>query len=170
MHSYINTVGSMSKRGHIDNVGVRGKVRIVIRDAKNPARVLKTIELENVVTDGGLQIIRDRFANPWSARYWCLALGTGTGTPARTDTALFAEIPTTRKTGSIYLPAYNQLQYYVRYMPEEANGYTYTELGIFENTNSDLTGGTLFNHLLISPEISKTPDILVDFYVTITFG
>ena len=153
-----------------DAVPVRGKVRIVVRDARNPDKVLRTVELENVVTDGGLQIIRDRFANPWSSRYWCLALGTGTGTPSRTDTSLFAEVPATRKAGSVYLPAYNQVQYYVRYLPEEANGYTYTELGVFENTGPDLSGGTLFNHLLISPPISKTPDILVDFYVTITFG
>ena len=160
----------MCGREFRESARVSGKVTIVVRDAKDPDKVLRTVELDNVITDGGLQIIRDRVANPWSSRYWCLALGTGTGTPARADTALFAEIPTTRKAGSVYLPAYNQLQYYVRYMPEEANGYTYTELGVFENTNSDLTGGTLFNHLLISPPLSKTPDILVDFYVTITFG
>ena len=160
----------MCGREFRESARVSGKVTIVVRDARDPDRVLKTVELDNVITDGGLQIIRDRVASPWSSRYWCLALGTGTGTPARSDTALFAEIPTTRKAGSIYLPAYNQVQYYVRYMPEEANGYTYTELGVFENTSSDLTGGTLFNHLLISPPLSKTPDILVDFYVTITFG
>ena len=160
----------MGGREFRESARVSGKVTIVVRDAKEPNKVLKTVEIDNVVTDGGLQVIRDRVANPWSVRYWCLALGTGTGTPARTDTALFAEIPATRKAGSIYLPAYNQLQYYVRYLPEEANGYTYTELGVFENTNPDLTGGTLFNHLLITPSISKTPDILVDFYVTITFG
>ena len=160
-----NALGNMG-----ESLRVRGHVKIVVRDAKNPDVVLRTVELDNVVTDGGLQIIRNRVAGPWEDHYWCLALGTGTGTPARSDTALFGEVPTTRKSGNISKPAYNQYQYFVRYLPEEANGYTYTELGIFENTDTDLTGGVLFNHLLISPSISKTPDILVDFYITITFG
>ena len=165
-------------------IGVLGKVEVVARDA-GTGRVVKKVVARNTVTNALIAelikavqsgknnflftAVRDETRYEFR-RYWYLALGTGTGTPARVDTALFAEVPTTRKAGSVYLPAYNQLQYYVRYMPEEANGYTYTELGVFENTNSDLTGGTLFNHLLISPPLSKTPDILVDFYVTITFG
>lgn len=150
-------------------VRVTGKVVIVVRDAKTK-KVLRKIEKKNVITNAGLGIIASRVANPWTAHYWCLALGVGTGTPDPSDTDLFAEVAETRKTGEISLPASNQVQYFVRYLPEEANGYTFTECGIFENTNPDLTGGTLFNHLLISPAIEKTEDKLVDFYITITFS
>jgi len=152
-----------------DPVKIAVEWRRIVRDART-GRILQDIRQHNVITNGGLGIFASRVANPWSARYWCLALGTGTGTPSATDTGLFSEVPASRKSGSVSNPASNQVQYYVRYMPEEANGYTYTEAGIFENTESDLTGGVLINHLMLSPVLEKTADILVDFYVTITFS
>jgi len=143
--------------------------RRVIRDAKT-GKILEDVKQHNVITTAGLGIMASRFANPWSTHYWCLALGTGSGTPDPSDTGLFVEVSETRKSGSVSVPDTNQVQYYVRYMPEEANGYTYTEAGIFENTAGDLSGGTLLNHLMLSPTLEKTSDILVDFYITITFS
>lgn len=153
-----------------ENTKIAVEWRRIVRDAKT-GKILEDIKQRNVITNGGLGIFASRVASPWSApHYWCLALGTGTGTPSATDTGLFTEVPATRKKGTVSNPAANQVQYYVRYMPEEANGYIYTEAGIFENTASDLTGGTLINHLMLSPTLEKTADILVDFYVTITFS
>jgi len=149
-----------------EKVKVRGEVRIIIRDKKTN-KVLLDKTVKNVITDNGIDLFTSRIANPWSATNWCLELGVGTGTPSNTDTDLFSPITDTRKTGTRTKVAYNQIQYYVRYMPEEANGYTFTELGIFENCASDLTGGVLINHLLIEPPIEKTEDILVDFYINI---
>ena len=145
---------------------VRGEVRIVVRDKKTN-KVLVDKTFKNVITDGGIDLFTSRIANPWTATYWCLELGVGTGTPDKSDTDLFSPITDTRKSGVKSKVAYNQIQYYVRYLPEEANGYTYSELGIFENCASDLSGGTLINHLLIEPAIEKTSDILVDFYINI---
>ena len=149
-----------------DKVKVTGEVRIVIRDKKT-GKVLMDKTVKNVITDNGIDLFTSRIANPWSQAYWCLELGVGTGTPSSSDTDLFSPITDTRKSGTKTKVAYNQIQYYVRYMPEEANGYTFTELGIFENCASDLSGGVLINHLLIEPPIEKTEDILVDFYINI---
>jgi len=149
-----------------EKVKIRGEVKVVIRDRKTN-KVLAEKIYKNVITDGGIGVFASRIANPWSTAYWCLELGIGTGTPSSSDTNLFGPIATTRKSGTRSKVGNNQIQYYVRYLPEEANGYTYTELGIWENCNIDLSGGTLINHLLIEPAIEKTSDILVDFYVNI---
>jgi len=149
-----------------DKVKVTGEVRIVIRDRKT-GKILMDKTVKNVITDNGIDLFTSRIANPWSATNWCLELGVGTGTPDSSDTDLFSPITDTRKSGTKTKVAYNQIQYYVRYLPEEANGYIFTELGIFENCAGDLTGGVLINHLLIEPPIEKTSDILVDFYINI---
>ena len=158
------------KRLRVKNpVKIEVEWRRIVRDAKT-GKVLEDIKQHNIITNGGLGIMASRFANPWSGHVWCLALGTGSGTPDPSDTGLFVEVPESRKSGSVSVPDTNQVQYYVRYMPEEANGYIYTEAGIFENVAGDLSGGTLINHLMLSPTLEKTENILVDFYVTITFS
>mgnify|MGYP000571890171 CR=1 FL=1 len=149
-----------------DKVKIIGEVKIVIRDRKTN-KVLAEKTYKNVITDGGMGIFASRMVSPWSEAYWCLELGIGTGTPDSSDTDLFSPITDTRKSGTRSKVGNNQIQYYVRYLPEEANGFTYSELGIWENCNPDLSGGTLINHLLIEPPIEKTSDILVDFYVNI---
>jgi len=149
-----------------EKMKVRGEVRIIIRDKKTK-KVLLDKTLKNVITQNGFDVFASRIASPWSASPWCLELGVGTGAPSSSDTDLFSPITDTRKSGTRSKVAYNQVQYYVRYLPEEANGYTYSELGIFENCAGDLTGGVLINHLLIEPPIEKTSDILVDFYINI---
>lgn len=146
--------------------------------------------------------------------YWALVLGTGTGTPSSSDTSLFVEqghtargagqdgialsITTDPDTGEdivniTKLPygAVAELtsgtrywEYHVRYTPEEINGYTYTELGIYENIPyhwylvnetyheyyippQHYTEGVLFNHVVLQTPIQKTPDIMIDVYVRI---
>jgi len=133
-----------------ERMKIRGEVRIIIRDRKT-GKILSDRTLKNIITDGGIGVFASRIAYPWNTAYWCLELGIGTGTPSSSDTSLFSPITNTRKSGSRSKVGNNQIQYYVRYLPEEANGYTYSELGIFENCNSDLSGGTLINHLLIEP-------------------
>ena len=149
-----------------EKVKVRGEVRIVVRDKKTN-KVLLDKTVKNVITDGGIDLFTSRIASPWTAQPWCLELGVGSGTPSSSDTDLFSPITDTRKSGTKSKVASNQIQYYVRYLPEEANGYTFTELGIFENCSEELAGGVLINHLMIEPPIEKTSDILVDFYINI---
>ena len=151
----------------VENQKVKGIVVIRVIDKKT-GKVIREIRKENVITNGGLGLIASRYNAPTG--YWCLELGIGSGTPDKTDTDLWSPIAETRKMGTRSIVDINQVQYYVRYLPEEANGYTYTELGIWEDCQSDLSGGVLVNHLVISPAIEKTSDILVDFYVTLVFS
>jgi len=164
-----NVVGLKSKVIN-DNVKVKGHVLIIIRDAKT-LKELKRYEFDNVITTNGLAMFAEAMAKRSFNYYWFLVLGTGSGTPSSSDTSLFTPVPSTAKTGTLTQSA-NSYTYYVRYMPEEANGYTYTELGIYDKctSNTDYTTGLLLNHLMISPTITKDSSILVDFYVTITFS
>jgi len=155
----------------VENQKVKGIVVIRVIDKKT-GKVIREIRKENVITNGGLGLIASRYnmTDYSPTGYWCLELGIGSGTPDKTDTDLWSPIAETRKMGTRSVVDTNQVQYYVRYLPEEANGYTYTELGIWEDCQSDLSGGVLVNHLVISPAIEKTSDILVDFYVTLVFS
>ena len=143
--------------------------------------ILRKQKMPNIITEGGLSLFAQAMASPFiglppSTRYyWYLVLGTGAGTPSASDTALFTPVAASAKHGSIsYTGA--QYQYYVRYLPEDANGYTYTEAGIYDKvgytdtTPNPYTTGVLLNHLMLSPTLTKDATILVDFYITITFS
>jgi len=151
--------------------------RIVVRDAKT-MKVLRETRKSNILTSVGLALFAQAMdASPFIAYgstryYWYLVLGTGVGVPAAGDTGLWTPIAASSKHGSLSQTG-TQYQYYVRYMPEDANGYTYKEAGIYDKVGGtppdDYTTGTLLNHLVIA-DLTKTADILVDFYVTITFS
>lgn len=146
---------------------------IQIRDAKT-LKLIKEIRKHNVLTNGALALFAAELANPLynthvvntcpSRRSWTLRLGTGAGVPAAADTDLFTPVAASYKTGSVSStgPA---TTYYVRYLPEDANGYTYTEAGLFEYNSA-----TMINHLMLSPTLPKDATILVDFYITVTFS
>jgi len=142
--------------------------KFVIRDARTGA-VLDEVERKNVLTTEFKKLLAQAWGNSQGSSNWMLVLGTGSGTPSESDTGLFQPVASTAKTGQLTV-SNNTVQYYVRYMPEEANGYTYTEAGIYEHTDgNDYTTGTLINHVNIDPAITKDNTILLDIYVTITF-
>jgi len=153
---------------------VEGKWRIVVRDAET-MEVLRDQTIKNVVCTAALTVIAARMGNTWSAALTgFLDLGTGAGSPAAGDTDLFTPqeaswVSATRSSAGAVVT------YYHRYMPEDANGHTYTEAGIWDvlgaaTVYADRGGGTLMNHILVAPNIEKTAAILVDFYVTFTFS
>lgn len=159
---------------------VKIKWTFEVRDAKT-GKLIDKIEKENVVTDGGKEFIASTFLRGHQQTteplHWVLVLGTGSGTPAPTDTNLWSPVDASEKTGSLTYSA-NIIQYYVRYLPEDANGYTYTEAGIYDGIPDSVwsggtppfyPNGTLINHVLIDPAITKTSDILVDVYIQLQF-
>ena len=112
-------------------------------------------------------------------RYYAkIVLGTGSGTPSESDTDLFQPITETDKQAEITVTD-NYVEYHVRYMPEEANGYTYTEVGLAERVPeihdpelgyipAPYTQGELFIHAMLDAPIEKTEDILLDVSIRIT--
>jgi len=165
------------------SLSVRGEALIIVRRA-DTEEVIERRRIRNVITTNGLSVFAQALASPFGVsigggfrRYhWYLVLGTGSGTPSSSDTGLFTAVDISAKNGSITQSG-NQVTYYVRYLPEEANGYTYTEAGIYDKVGFDSAGkplpytnGVLINHLLISPSLSKDSTKLVDFYMTFTFS
>jgi len=157
--------------------------RFVVRDART-GEVIEEFERKNVLTTAFKNFLAQAWANgefkydygSGDVRYkWFVVLGTGTGTPSETDTGLFNVVASSAKSGTLSY-SNNTVQYYVRYLPEDANGYTYTEAGIYEhctgNTgdpSQDYATGQLISHLTIDPPITKDNTKLVDIYITITF-
>lgn len=156
--------------------------KIIIRDSKTK-KVIKEQKIKNIITDNGKNLCASLFVrgheNTGSGIYWVLVLGTGSGTPSSSDTNLWSPVDASEKTGQLTVSG-NIAQYYVRYMPEDANGYTYSEAGIYDNIPESVwedssispkyPHGTLLNHVLIEPNIEKTSDILVDIYIQIQFA
>lgn len=169
------SVSRLMRTASGENVRVEGRWRIVVRDAET-MQVLRDQTIRNVVCTPALTVIASRMATPWSGagNSSFLDLGTGAGSPAAGDTDLFTPqeaswVSTERSSDGAVVT------YYHRYMPEDANGLTYTEAGIWDELPSgtayaDRGGGTLMNHIMVSPSIEKTAAILVDFYVTFTFS
>jgi len=152
--------------------------RFVFTDAKT-GKVTKEFTLKNTLTTGAKQIFAQALANfgGGGSRYnWCIMLGTGTGTPSATDTGLFQAVTSTAKKGDISY-SNNQVTYHVKYQPNEANGYTFTEAGIYEgiakwidfDPTTDYSLGTFVSHLLIDPPAVKDENNALDVYATITF-
>ena len=161
-----------------ENEKPTAKWRFVVRDVRT-GKVVKEWEQENVLTTAFKNFVAQAYGTgsfqhdygSGNVRYkWFLVLGTGSGTPSESDTDLFQPVPSSAKTGTITVNN-NTVQFYVRYLPEDANGYTYTEAGIFDHCTdaNDYTTGTLINHLTIDPAIEKDNTKLVDIYITITF-
>ena len=151
-----------------ETVGAVATWKFVARDAET-GEVVNVVERKNVLTTEFKNLLAQAWGNSQGSSNWMLVLGTGSGTPSESDTGLFSPVAETAKTGQLTV-SNNTVQYYVRYMPEDANGYTYTEAGIYEHTDgNDYTTGTLFNHVNIDPAITKDNTILLDIYVTITF-
>jgi len=151
-----------------ETVGAVATWKFVARDAET-GEVVNVVERKNVLTTAAKQMFAQAWGQGQGSSNWFLVLGTGSGTPSENDTGLFTAVPSSAKTGQVTV-SNNTVQYYVRYLPEDANGYTYTEAGIYEHTDgNDYTTGTLFNHVTIDPAITKDSSILLDIYVTVTF-
>ena len=148
-------------------VDVVGIVTVHIIDAKT-GKVVEEKTFRNIVVNTGKELMAYRIATPWTQVGGpVIAVGTGTTSPTVNDTALQNEVfrkPATRSQAA------NQVQYYVRIDTGEANDYDLAELGVFENADPNAPGsGVLLNRVTFTP-ITKTPDIVLDIYVTFVIG
>jgi len=144
----------------------KGNWKINAQDTETGEKLSE--EKKNVITTLGLNVFAWALAASTGLAYLCL--GTGTIAPSVGDTALANLIEAANKIVS-KAGSGPQTTYSVRYEPEDANGYTYKEAGIYERVTSVQSGvpqGTLINRILIS-DLAKTAAKIVDFEVTITF-
>ena len=158
---------------------MKGVWRFVFTDAKT-GEITDVMEKENVLTASAKSYAAQAYGTMFGTggqRYnWCIMLGVGYGTPTTSDTTLFNPVTSTAKKGTITVED-NVVQFYVRYEPHEANGYTYTESGLFDgiakwtgfDPTSDYSLGNLVSHLVFSEAKTKDENTALDVYVTITF-
>jgi len=124
-------------------VGLKGRYRFVVRDAATHQIKRETDWIENIITDLGL--------NTWGGGFsltYC-HIGTGTSTPATTDTALQSFSASTSSTGSstgnLGTPTYvGYRTWSYRFNVGVLNG-NYSEVGV----GSSNTTGNLFSRALI---------------------
>lgn len=172
------------------NIKLQKRLKVIIRDA-NTNEILKEEESDKIITNSALNWTASQFATfSENLTYygWMIVLGTGSGTPSATDTNLFAPVPSTTKGVGASVSS-NTVQFSQYWYPWEANGYTYTEVGIFLDTNTNVNSGVspipcpyecydnngnlcsqcqLFEHGTFSG-ISKTNSIFLQIMVAIAF-
>ncbi len=165
---------------------IRKKLTVIVRDAVTN-EILRKEESDKILTNAAINWATSQFAT-FSVNYidyaWAIVLGTGSGTPSASDTNLFSPVPSTTKFVGASVSG-NQITFSQYWYPWEANGYTYTEVGIFQDTNTtvpyqdcpytcyDQNGNLcgqciLFEHGTFSG-ITKTSSIFLQVFVTITF-
>lgn len=85
------------------------------------------------------------------------AVGSGSGTPALTDTALFSELGREPVGGGAASPATSSIPseaVWLFYFPSPATPWTVTEAGIFGNATSTVNTGSMIDHWAFSPSIT----------------
>jgi hypothetical protein len=85
------------------------------------------------------------------------AVGSGTGTPAKSDTALFAELGRQTVGAGASNPASSSIAAYCTwlfYFTSPATAWTVAEAGLFASASSTTNSGTMIDHWSFSPTLS----------------
>lgn len=122
---------------------------------------------KNLITQAGLNFLAGLLAGNQVADVPIhLAVGTGTDTPALTDTKLKVEV--LRKDVSSKQQQANMVRIRTFFLPTEANG-TWREFGLFLSGTDELETGTLFNRIVPPGGISKASNQVLSIEVRVTF-
>jgi hypothetical protein len=93
------------------------------------------------------------------------AVGDGTGTPAASDTSLFAELARQVVGAGAAAPAtpsIDALTTWLFFFPSPATAWSVTEAGVFVNATAAAGSGTLFDHYAFSPALAvSTSDSVI---------
>jgi hypothetical protein len=93
------------------------------------------------------------------------AVGSGTGTPAASDTALFSELGRETVGAGASSPATSSIPAlctWLFYFPPPATSWTITEAGVFANATSTAGSGTLLDHYVLSSSVPvSSPDTAI---------
>lgn len=154
--------GSLRIHGHLSLtvVGPDGEVR----DQRDGANVMCTTGLGSLAAALVWAGLEDQAANlgvtsPTYLTPLYGAVGSGSGTVAASDTALFAELG--RQTvgagaSTPATPSIDALATWLFYFPSPASTWTVTEAGVFANATSDSGTGAMLDHWAFSPTLTVT--------------
>lgn len=101
------------------------------------------------------------------------AVGSGAGTPANSDAALFSELSRQTVGAGASSPATASIAAeatWLFYYPAPATTWTVTEAGLFANATAASGSGTMIDHWAFSPAVSvPTADTLI-LQISLAFG
>jgi hypothetical protein len=149
----------MSDRASLtERISLKGRVRATVQDVET-GRILQIVETRNLVVTAGKELVAQILNEEAVAVPNFCAVGSGTTTPAATDTALEAEIgrlEVTQRSRSG-----NVLTYSTFFSAADCNG-DWNEAGLFNN-------GTMLCRALFPSTITKdsTKTVTVDWTVTV---
>lgn len=121
-------------------------------------------EAHNLVTNAGLNLVRDLLDGDSVAGITHFAVGTGSAVVTALDTTLDNEVFRDTVSGRTSNAQQLVVQYYLG--SGDANGNTLTELGLFNAASA----GTLFARVALGTSVVKTAAIAVTFNWSINLG
>ena len=154
----------MARHPFTDHGGVTGRVRIVTREIHTGRIVYDSGWSANTVTNGYLAALAGASLGQAMSPATQTELGTGTGTPAVTDTSLFTPDSATILTcSSLTLPAspINTAQWVSVYTGPSGS---FTEVGLLAKD------GTLYAHKLATVSITSGTQTTVTWQITLSAG
>jgi hypothetical protein len=141
---------------------LRANLIVEIRDVAG--RIVATQRQHNLVVTAGRNLVRDLLKGDSAATLTHLALGTGTGAVAATDTTLGTEVFRGALTSLTAAAGKLTAVYYLG--TGSANGNTLSEAGLLTASS----GGVLYARALLASTIAKTAAISATFTWELTFG
>lgn len=171
------------RESHLADIGVHGVFTLTVKGPDGNVRDERVGE--NIVcTQGFSQIaaalmwagMQDQAANlgittPTYLTPLYGAVGSGTGTVAKSDTALFSELGRQPVGGAGASPASSSIAAQVTwlfYFPQQASTWTVTEAGVFAGATSVAGSGFMMDHWAFSPSVTvPTTDTLI---LQLSFG
>lgn len=136
----------------------------VLIEVREEGCLVREISKHNIVTNVGLNLLRDLLGGYSDREPTHVHLGTGVATPAATDTTLGTDVYEAILTRRIQEQYGINFQLYVN--ENQANGYTLKEAGLFNHRNGE---ENLFSRVAFDG-IVKTSAVTVTISWKITFG
>lgn len=147
-------------------VKLKGHFKFTIRDAKTK-KIKRIYEYDNVICTVAKTMIANNLTatSPTNApRINYVALGTGTTTPAASDTILETEVyrnAVASQTNS------NNIAYITGFFTATEDSGTYRECGLFSDGSASADSGILVSHVAINVTKSLTETLTIDWTLTI---
>lgn len=168
-----------------DRVGLRGHLRLQVLD--EAGQVVDDRAGDNVITTAGYTIlaaamawsgVQDQAANLGISSPTYLtplfgAVGSGSGTPAKSDLALFSELGRQTVGGPAASPATPTIaaeSAWLFYFPNPSVPWTVTEAGLFAQATSTAGSGILVDHWAFSPSVTVPTNNSLILQVSLALG
>ena len=181
--------GLLGERGVVlraaESVPVRGRLALAvirpdgtIRDRREGFNIMCTAGFTALAAALVWSGIQDQAANlgvtsaTWLTPLWG-ALGSGAGTPAKSDTALFSELSRQTVGAGASSPATVSVAAeatFLFYFPQPGTAWTVTEAGAFAGGTSTAVSGTLVDHWAFSPTVSVPTTDTAILEISLGFG